>query len=271
LEEFFGVDKPIIGMVHLPPLPGSVPYRGESMDEIMDFVLADATKLVEGGVNGLIVENMWDLPYHVGLDVPPEEIAAQAIAAREVVAMVDLPVGINVIHNGWRAELGIAVASGAKFVRICLLTGAMVWDTGEIDHGVATKLLELRKTMGADQIRIFADVHKKHAVMFPGIDLETHAEWTDFFMADALIVTGKMTGGPPTVEDLRRVKQHVPQRPLLVGSGLNPENAREFFEFADGAIVGTYLKEKGVTQNPVDGSRVKKLMKVVQEIRKASA
>lgn len=271
LKQFFGVVKPIVGMIHLPPLPGSVPHRGESMDEILEFALADAGRLVEGGVDGLIVENMWDLPYHVGLDVPPEEIAAQAVAAKEVVANVDVPVGINVIHNGWRAELGIAVASGASFVRICLLTGAMVWDTGEIDHGVATRLLQLRKSMGAEEIKIFADIHKKHAVMFPGIGLETHAEWTDFFMADALIVTGTMTGSPPSAEDLRRVKQHVPQRPLLVGSGLTPENARDFFEFADGAIVGTYFKEKGVTQNPVDGSRVKKLMKVVREIRSHSA
>jgi len=206
----------------------------------------------------------------VGLNVPPEEVAAQAVVAREVVKNFDVPVGINVIHNGWRAELGIAVASGAKFVRICLLTGAMVWDTGEIDHGVAANLFRLRKSLKANHVRIFADIHKKHAVMFPGIDLRTHAEWTDFFLADALIVTGKMTGRPPKIKDVRTVKKLLPERPLIIGSGLNPKNVKIFFKYADGAIVGTYFKVKGITQNPVDMNRVKRLMKVVNEMRKAS-
>jgi len=268
LEEFFGVKKPIIGMVHLPPLPGAPAYRGEPIEEIVEFALRDAERLVEGGVNGLIVENMWDLPYFVGEDVPPEELAAQAVVAREVVKSVDVPVGVNVIHNGWRAELAIAKASGAKFIRICLLTGAMVWDTGEFDHGCAAKLLRARKALYAEDVKIFTDVLKKHAVMFPGIDLRTHVEWAEFYMADAIIVTGRMTGAPPSVETVAEVKRLVPHRPVLVGSGCNPGNIRDFLKYADGAIVGTYFKVGGIAQNPVDPDRVKKFMKIVEEIRK---
>jgi len=270
LEELFGVSKPIIGMVHLPPLPGAPAYEGESIDYIVDFALKEASALIEGGVDGLIVENMWDLPYYVGMDVPPEEIAVQAVAAREVVKMSNVPVGVNVVHNGGRVTLAIAKAAGAKFIRVCLLTGALVWDTGELDHGCAAELLRARKMLYAEDIRIFADVCKKHAVMFPGINLRTHAIWCDFYMADALIVTGTMTGVPPKVEDVIEVKKAAPERPVLLGSGVNIDNVKTFLKYADGAIVGTYFKVNGITQNPVDVERVKKFMRIVREIRKTA-
>ena len=268
LKEMFDVEKPIIGMVHLMPLPGSPAYEGWDMNVIVENALRDAKVLVENGVNGLIVENMWDLPYFVGKNVPPEEIAAHAVAAREVVKSVNVPVGITVIHNGGRVALGIAKAAGAKFIRVCLYTGAMVWDTGEFDHGNAAERMRLRKALYAEDIKFFADVYKKHAVMFPGIDPKTHATWTDFYMADAVIVTGRMTGSPPDPELVKEVKEVVGETPVLIGSGLNPENAKQLLKYADGAIVGTYFKVKGLTQNPVDPVRERKLMSVVEEIRR---
>jgi len=268
ISEFFGVDKAIIGMVHLLPLPGSVAYDGEGMDSIIEFAIKDARTLQEGGIDGLIVENMWDLPYFVGENIPPEEVAAMAVATREIVKESSVPVGVNIIHNGWRGELAVAVASGAKFIRVCLMAGALVWDTGEFDHGAGAKMLRMRKFLHADHIKLFADVTKKHAVMFPGIDLEKHAEWLDFYMADALIVTGAMTGKSPSVEKVRRVRECLPNKPLLVGSGVNPSNVKDFFKYADGAIVGTYFKVGGVTQNPVELERVRRLMDEVNRIRR---
>ncbi|OYT45486.1 MAG: photosystem I assembly BtpA [Desulfurococcales archaeon ex4484_42] len=269
LTELFGVDKPIIGMVHLMPLPGSPAYNGWDMNIIIEAALRDAKALIEGGVDGLIVENMWDLPYYAGSkNIPPEEIAAHAVAAREVVKSVNVPVGITVIHNGGRVALGIAKASGAKFIRVCLYTGALVWDTGEFDHGNAAELMRLRKLLYAEDIKFFADVYKKHAVMFPGITPEVHAIWTDFYLADALIVTGLMTGIAPEVELVKRVKSVVKDVPVIIGSGVNLGNVRELLRYADGAIVGTYFKVNGITQNPVDPERVKKLMRIVKELRK---
>ena len=270
LEELFGVDKPIIGMVHLMPLPGSPAYEGWDMDVIIENALRDARTLVDGGVDGLIVENMWDLPYYSGANrIPPEEIAAHAVAARAVVKEVNVPVGITVIHNGGRVALGIAKAAGAKFIRVCLYTGAAVWDTGELDHGNAADLMRLRKLLHAWDIKFFADIVKKHSVVFPGIDLKTHATWTDFYMADAIIVTGSMTGEPPSPNDVKIVKETVGDTPVIIGSGLNPQNARDLLRYADGAIVGTYFKYHGLTQNPVDPERVRKLMSVVRELRRS--
>jgi len=269
LRELFGVDKPIIGMVHLWPLPGAPGYTGYGMDFIIERALEDAHALVEGGVDGLIVENMWDLPYFTGADVPPEEMTAQAVVARKVVEAVDVPVGINVVHNGGVVTLAIAVAAGARFIRVCLLTGARVWDTGEFDHGCAARLLRKRKELGAEHIKILADVDKKHSVPFPGIDLATHIEWTEFYLADALIVSGKMTGSAPEVEKVKRARE-LAHRPILIGSGATRENIAEFLKYADGAIVGTTFKVDGVAENPVDVERVKRFMEVVRRVREAA-
>jgi membrane complex biogenesis BtpA family protein len=267
LEEIFGVEKPIIGMVHLLPLPGSPGYGGYGMDAIVGQALRDARALVEGGVDGVMVENMWDLPYYAADRVPMEGIAAQAVVAREVAKTVSVPVGVNVVHNGGRATLSIALAAGSKFIRVCAYTGALVWDTGELDRGVAADLMRLRKELGAEHIKIFADVCKKHAVMFPGIDLETHVTWTDFYLADAIIVTGRMTGDPPSLREVKAIKGMAPHCPVLVGSGANKGNIAKFLRYADGAIVGTSLKEGGVTQNPVSPQRVREFMSVVRSVR----
>jgi len=266
LKGMFGVEKPIIGMVHLLPLPGAPGYDFYGIEAVIDHALQDAEALVSGGVDGLIVENMWDLPYYVGMEVPPEEMTTQAVAARAVVEAVNVPVGINVIHNGGRVTLAVALAAGADFIRVCLLTGARVWDTGELDHGCAAELLRWRKNLGVEHIKIFADVDKKHSVAFPGIDLATHIEWTEFYLADALIVSGKMTGAAPELEKVRRARE-LATRPILMGSGTTADNIAQFLQYADGAIVGTDLKVDGVAQNPVDVERVKRYMEAVKATR----
>ncbi len=258
LRDVFGVDKPVIGMVHLWPLPGAPGYTGYPVETIVDHALHDAGALVVGGVDGLIVENMWDWPYYVGAEIKPEAIAAQAVAARQVVQEVDVPVGINVIHNGGLVALAIAVASGAQFMRVCIFTGARLWDTGELDHGNAADLLRKRKELQAEHIKLFADVDKKHSVPFPGIDLETHIEWTRFYGADALIVSGRMTGSAPDMTKVARAKELAGGLPVLLGSGTDEHNIGEFMRYADGAIVGSSLKVDAVMENPVDVERVRR-------------
>ncbi|MGD0984588.1 MAG: BtpA/SgcQ family protein [Acidimicrobiales bacterium] len=266
LADVFGVQKPIIGMVHLWPLPGSPGYTGYGMVCILDNARRDAEALLEGGVDGLMVENMWDAPYRVGADVDPEAMTAQAVAARAVVEMTDKPVGVNVVHNGGLVTLAIAVAAGAQFIRVCILTGSRLWDTGELDHGCGADLLRKRKELDAEHIKLFCDVDKKHSLPFPGLDLETHIEWTEFYRPDALIVSGRMTGDAPKVEKVRRARE-LATRPILMGSGTTAANVGEFLKYADGAIVGSSLKVDGVGENPVDPEQVKRYMAAVQEVR----
>ncbi|MGD8463841.1 MAG: BtpA/SgcQ family protein [Anaerolineae bacterium] len=268
LSDLFGVDKPVIGMVHLWPLPGAPGHDGYGMDTIREHALGDAGALLAGGVDGLIVENMWDLPYYVGADPQIEAVAAQAIVAREVAQMAEVPVGVNVIHNGWQAELAIAVAAELDFMRVCILTGARLWDTGDLDQGCAADLLRRRKELSAEHIKLFADVDKKHSVPFPGLDLETHIEWTEFYRADALIVSGRMTGAAPPLAKVRRAKEAA-TRPILMGSGTTEHNIADFLRCADGAIVGSSLKVDGLAENRVDIDRVRRYMAAVRSVRES--
>jgi len=266
LAELFGRAKPVIGMVHCWPLPGAPGCRGYGMDRIIEHALSDARALVDGGCDGLIVENMWDVPFRAGPNLQPESIAAHAVVARAVGEAVDVPFGINVVHNGGVALLGIAVAAGAQFVRVCMFAGAGVWDSGAIDEGCAADLMRRRRDLDAEHIKILADVDKKHSVRFPGIDLRTHMEWTRFFGADAVIVSGRMTGDAPALDEVRRAKELAEATPVLLGSGTTSANVADFLSVADGVIVGSSIKEGGDVSCAVDPARVRAF---VQAARRA--
>ena len=267
LGDIFGTTKPIIGMVHCWPMPGAPGYTGYGLDVIIEHAIRDAEALRDGGVDGLIVENMWDIPFRAGARVAPESIAAHAVVARAVGQAVALPLGINLVHNGGTALLGIAIAAGARFIRVCMFTGAGVWEAGEWDEGCSADLMRRRKELGAEHIKILADVDKKHSVRFPGIDLATHIEWTRFSGADGLIVSGRMTGDAPDLAKVREAKALAADRPVLLGSGVTAENVAAFLDVADGIIVGSSLKVDGVCENPVDVDRVRRLVTAARVAR----
>ncbi len=272
LRSIFGVAKPVIGMVHCWPLPGAPGYTGYGMEPIIEHAVRDATALAEGGCHGLIVENMWDIPFRSGPHLQPESIAAHAVVAHAVrEAVPDLPLGINLVHNGGVALLGIAIAAGASFIRVCMFTGAGVWDAGSWDEGCAADLLRRRKELHAEHIKIFADVDKKHSVRFPGIDLATHIEWTRFFGADALIVSGRMTGDAPDVEKVREARRLAGDAPLLLGSGTDERNIGAFMAIADGVIVGSSIKVDGEIANPVDVERVRRFVRAARQSTERNA
>ncbi|MEM8531645.1 MAG: BtpA/SgcQ family protein [Chloroflexota bacterium] len=260
LKGIFRTAKPIIGMVHCWPLPGAPGYTGYGIQTIIDNALRDAYALIEGGIDGIIVENMWDIPYRAGSHIAPESIAAHAVVANTIRETIDIPMGINVVHNGGTALLGIALASRADFIRVCMFTGAGVWDAGSWDEGCAAELMRKRKELGAEHIKLFADVDKKHSVRFPGIDLTTHIEWTRFFGADALIISGTMTGNAPDLAKVQQAKQLAHNQPVLIGSGTTSANIGAFMEIADGVIVGSSTKEDGLCENPVSTKRVRELI-----------
>ncbi len=247
-------------MVHCWPMPGAPGYTGYGVEKVVEHAVSDARALVAGGVDGIIVENMWDIPFRAGDGVAPESIAAHAVVARAVRDAVDVPVGINVVHNGGVALLAIAIAAGASFIRVCMFTGAGVWDAGQWDEGCAAELMRRRKELHAEHVKIFADVDKKHSVRFPGIDLATHIEWTKFFGADALIVSGRMTGEAPDLAKVAEAKDLAGDRPLIVGSGATEANVADLMVHADGVIVGSSVKVDGEVSNPVDTERVRRFV-----------
>jgi membrane complex biogenesis BtpA family protein len=158
------------------------------------------------------------------------------------------------------ALLAIAIAARAEFIRVCMFTGAGVWDAGSFDEGCAADLVRRRTELHAESIKILADVDKKHSVRFPGIDLATHIEWTRFFGADALIVSGRMTGDAPDLGKVREAKALAGDRPIIIGSGADAGNIAAFMSVADGVIVGSSIKMGGAIAEPVDVERVKRFV-----------
>ena len=238
---------PVVGMVHLPPVPGS-PGWGGDMAAVLAAARADAAALAAGGAGAVMVENYHDVPFFAER-VPPETVAALALAAAAVrEACEGLPVGINVLRNDARAALGIAAAVGASFVRVNVHTGAAVTDQGLL-QGRAAETLRARRSL-APGVGILADLHVKHATpLTPRPAVEEAADLRRRGLADAVIVSGAATGAAADPGELAAVREALPDCPLLIGSGATRDNLSGFLPGADGFIVGTSL------QVAVDGAR----------------
>jgi len=262
----FRTHKPIIGMVHLRPLPGSPRYTGKGISEALEAALRDAKALESGGVDGLLIENYGDSPFKP-TPTDPETVASMTAIGKDIARQTKLPMGVNVLRNGALAALAIAHVIGARFIRVNVLTESMLTDQGII-NACAHDLMRYRRRLGATDVHVFADVRSKHAAPIVSRPVEESARDAAYRgMADALIVTGPHTGAEPDRDQLRRVKDSVPDRPVLIGSGLTSRNAAELLREADGAIVGTSLKENGLIEKPVDETHVRELVESVARVR----
>lgn len=268
LAEIFAVSKPVIGVVHLAPLPGAPRYEGEDVEEVYRRGVRDALAMAEGGIDGLIVENASDLPFARPENIGPETVAALACACLRVRDAVPLPLGITCVANGAVAGLAVAKAVGASWVRVNQFVNAYVANEGLIsgDAGIA---LRYRSALRAKEVRIFADVHVKFGAHALTADrtIPEQARDAEFFDADAVIASGQRTGSPTPVEEIRAVQEGT-VLPVLIGSGFSADSVDDLLSVADGAIVGSWLKHDGVWWNPVDPARVRAMMDRVRALRR---
>lgn len=260
--DFFGLGKKfVIGMVHCLPLPGSPGFRG-SMAEIIKRAVADAKALEKAGVDALMIENMGDEPF--GITLETSQVAALAAVSAVVAQKVGLPLGIDAAMNDYQAAISIAKAVSGSFVRIPVFVDTVEY-YGGIVKPVAREAIMLRRHLQAEEIKIFADIQVKHThLLLPHVLIEDSAKVAESCGADAIIVTGTHTGGETPLEMIKRVRA-VTKLPLIVGSGVNVSNVQEQLSIADGAIVGSSLKEGGHWQNPVSLELASELIKTLQE------
>jgi hypothetical protein len=257
MRELFRSPKPVIGMLHLPALPGS-PASEMTLEQIRAWMFRDARALAEGGVDAMIVENIGDAPFYPRR-VPPHTVAFLAVLAGELKREFALPLGVNVLRNDGLAAIAVAASSGADFVRINVFTGARVADQGILE-GEAHEVMRYRKLLGA-RVRVFADVAVKHSAPLGERPLADEVEDTLLrARADAIIVSGSGTGRQTPADVLRLAKQAAGDAPVFVGSGASADTAADLLRVADGLIVGSWLKEHGVLHAPVDVERVRSVV-----------
>jgi hypothetical protein len=252
--------KVLIGVIHLPPLPGSPRWNG-NLDAAVKHAIADAKAYEHGGAHAVFIENFGDVPF-TKTSVGPETIAAMAVIGCAVRESVSLPIGFNVLRNDARGALALCSACGGGFIRVNVHSGAMLTDQGLIE-GNAFETLRYRRAVCPDA-QIFADVHVKHAVPLGNWTLEDAAHDTsERGLADALIISGSGTGRAADPAHVQSVRAACPSARLLLGSGVTSENAGQFLPFADGFIVASSLKKGGKLENPVDVKRVKAMARVM--------
>jgi membrane complex biogenesis BtpA family protein len=245
--------KKLVGVIHVPPLPGSP--AALRMSQVLAFVREDAERLERAGFEDVIVENFGDAPFFPD-DVPKVTVAAMTACVLAVKEATSMRVGVNVLRNDVAAALSIAVVANAAFVRVNVHTGARVTDQG-IVSGRAAETLRLRKALGAEAVAIWAGVDVKHSAALGERPLEDEAhDLSTRGMADAILVTGAGTGKPTDESHIERVKRVVSQ-PVYVASGATKESLRDLLAIADGIIVGTAVKEGGRSGEPVDLARAK--------------
>jgi len=260
LKQTFKTDRPIIGVVHLLPLPTS-PRWGGSLKAVVDRAEQEATALASGGVDGIIVENFFDAPFPKDC-VDPAVVSAMTLVVNRLMHLVTLPIGINVLRNDARSAMAIATCTNAHFIRVNVLTGVMVTDQGVIE-GQAHDLMRYRRELGSE-VKILADVLVKHARPLGSPNLTTAVQETiERGLADGVILSGWATGSPPSLEDLELATAAAKGTPVFIGSGANWENIPQLIQAVDGVIVSSALKRKGQIQQPIDPIRVSQFVEAM--------
>ncbi|MEM7555033.1 MAG: BtpA/SgcQ family protein [Cyanobacteria bacterium P01_A01_bin.84] len=264
LYQLFKTKTPIIGVVHLLPLPSS-PRWGGNLKAVIDRAVQEATALSSGGVDGIIVENFFDAPFAKNR-VDPVVVSAMTVVVQRIQNLVKLPIGLNVLRNDALSALAIASCVNAQFIRVNVLTGVMATDQGLIE-GEAHQLLRYRRELGTD-VKILADVLVKHAHPLGHINLTNAvADTIERGLADAVILSGWSTGSPPNQQDLELAKTVTNDTPMFIGSGANWENIATLMLCADGVIVSSSLKRKGRLEETVDPIRVSQFVEAVRRSR----
>jgi membrane complex biogenesis BtpA family protein len=256
----------VVGVIHLPALPGTVTGQGaRAFGDVLEHAKREAAAWTAAGADALIVENFSDVPFHRDR-VGPETVAAMTLAADVLRRESELPLGLNVLRNDVESAVAIAAMVGGSFVRANVYAATSVTDQGVIE-GDPLAVQRLIRRLDAP-VAVWADVDVKHAAPLaprPLADLAEDAVIRG--LASALIVSGRATGQPASPDDLATVRHALRATPLYVGSGATVAQMPTLLRWADGVIVGSAAKVDGIVTNPVDPDRAAELVRAATRAR----
>ncbi len=227
----------------MPPLLGYKNFPGFNV--ALKNALDDLKAFENGGANGIIFENNYDIPHKIFVDA--SIISAMTSLGKKLREATYLPLGISVLWNDYRAALSIAKTLNLQFIRVPVFVDKVKTSYG-IVKGEPKKVIDFRKSINAENIAIFTDIHVKHAKLLSKNDLITSAKLAIKNKSDAVIITGKWTGDAPAIERIKSLRKSIGTFPILVGSGTDKDNIKTLFQFANGAIISTSLKN-GLRKN----------------------
>ena len=259
----FNIHKPIIGMIHVDPLPGTPKYSG-NVKAIIDKAKSEASLYRSFGINALMIENMHDAPY-LNRIVGPEITSLMSIILYEIKKNYELPTGIQILAGANKNAVAAAHSARADFIRAEGFVFAHIADEGTFNSD-AGELLRYKKQIGAENVLIFTDIKKKHSShsITSDTNIVETAKAAEFFLSDGVIITGSATGKEPSLNEIKEVKENV-NIPVLAGSGITDKNVIQYLEYCDALIIGSYFKKDGIWSNPIDHERVKVFIKKIGE------
>ena len=256
--------KAVISMCHIGALPGSPLYDADGgMNKLIDDAISDIEKLQAGGVDAIMFGNENDRPYL--LKATPESIAAMTAVVTSAKQILKVPFGVNYLWDP-TASVAIGSTTGASFVRE-IFTGVFASDMGVWAPDCATPQ-RLRRNLDRQDMKLLFNINAEFAYSLDQRPIELRAKSAIFSsMADAILVSGPITGQPADASELRKVAETVTEVPVFANTGVNIENVKDVMSVASGCIIGTHFKVDGDTWNSVDGDRVARFMDVVNTIR----
>lgn len=256
--KLFNQKKPLIGMIHLPPLVSYPKHPG--MDQVIGKALKDLQVLEKAGFDGVLVENDNDQPHQINVSNSIKESFADVM--RVIKEKSKIKVGMEIIYD-MVATLEVGKKVSVDFIRLDVFVDDIETKWGKI-YGEAKKIIEIKKRIKAEDLVIFSDIQVKHAKMLGKRKLAISAKEAVANNSDGVIVTGDWTGEEPLLSDLVEAKDAVYKKiPVIIGSGFSKENAKKLLLIADAAIVGTSIK----TGDYIDIDKASQLMGVVRKIR----
>lgn len=263
--DFFGDrKKAVVAMAHIGALPGTPLHDADGgMQKLIDDVARDVEALQDGGVDAIMFGNENDRPYV--FDAPKSGVAAMTSVVAAIKPMLKVPFGVNYL---WDPEASVAIASatGASFVRE-IFTGLFASDMGIWEPDCA-KAVQLRRNLGRQDLKLFFNINAEFAHSLDQRPIELRAKSAVFSsLADAILVSGPLTGQPAETSALKAVRETVRDVPVFANTGVNVDNVAEVMSLADGCIIGTHFKIDGNTWNAVEPARVKRFMDKVNSLR----
>lgn len=260
------LSKTCIAMIHVPALPGA-PLHKLSTKDIIAKCVEEARVLYDVGFDGLMLENMHDVPY-MKSKASAEIVAMMTAVAIAVKKEVSIPVGIQILAGANKEALAVAKAADLDFIRAEGFVFGHLGDEGYHDS-CAGELLRYRKQIDARHVSVFADIKKKHSshAITEDVHILETAKAAEFFLADGLVITGNSTGQEVSMFDLKSLHNKL-NIPILLGSGITPDNLPQLWDYAEGFIIGSYLKKDGNWKNELNKTRLQRIIATIRNLKK---